>query len=239
MNGNSSSKKAVMRSTAFTILGGIGVAALSFIATIYALDWFSGSPTSSPFDVSTNSTPAQISTSEPKPVVTQLTALGDLPKLAISGLSWREIDTLNVQVMAETPVVPDQAILRLIAIPSDDRHYLGAQATGLVKNRVYRITAWVKPEAGANFEIEAGDHANTEPSYGTGIFDLANHNMAGTAKPGSAPGPGDWQKVWIDLPTSTGLLAFNFYVLKGGGMKFTGDGRLGVTLGGFTVDPQD
>lgn len=229
MSNNTLLKDEGKRSKALSILGGIFVVAAAFFVTMYALDWYSA-PSTSPSGVTSTST------SQGGSAVTKASAISDLPSLPSSGFKWLALVGLNVEGMTVTPVIPGDPVLRLIAIPTNDVHTVVAQVTGLDKGRTYRIAAWIKPVEAANFEIEAVSGA----SHGIGIFDLATHNAAGSgsAKAGSAPGPTGWQKVWIDLPTSMEQLVFNLYVLKDQPVKFTGDGRLGVILGGLTVEPQ-
>jgi len=223
-----------MRTTVVQILGGIVVIVVSFIVTSYVLNWWSGNR-STGTDITNVS---RNSTIQPGPAVMQESTVADLPPPTVAGMTWLGIEGLNVQAISATSAVAGQPTLQLIAVPTHGAHTLAGQISGLQKNQVYRITAWVKPVAGANFEIEAGDHAPTGASYGTGIFDLTKHKQGGTAQLGSAPGPQDWQIVWIDLPTSTGQLFFNTYILNDAGSAFTGDGRLGISLGGVTIEPQ-
>jgi hypothetical protein len=227
------SSGADLRSKALSLLGGIAVVVFAFSATLYALNWFSGSLDGTTY--------ISNSTSESRPLVTEPSAITDLPKLAASGLDWSGMVGLNVRVMTGTPMVEGEPILQLTAIPTEGAHTLGIQSTALDKNRVYRITAWVKSHDGANFEIEAGDHASTGQIYGAAIFDVARNKVisaVAAAQPGAERGPEGWQKVWIDLKTSTGQFVVNFYVMNGGAIRFAGDGRLGATLGGFSVKPQ-
>jgi hypothetical protein len=63
-----------------------------------------------------------------------------------------------VQPVDGSPIVSNVRIVHLTAIPKPGRHTVAAEVGGLL-NRTYRITAWVKPQAGANFRIEAGDHS--------------------------------------------------------------------------------
>jgi hypothetical protein len=232
-----SSDEGAMHPRRIRIIGSILVVAIAFAVTRFAMEWLSGGPTSQPLGAVTTNTPI----SKTGLVVTQASDVGDLPKFMFPGLNWLGIAGLNVGVIAGTPVVPDEPMLQFIAIPTADVHTVAGEVDALDKNRVYRITAWVKSEAGGNFEIEAGDHASTEASYGTVIFDLTDHQFADSnqsTKSGIEPSDDGWQKVWIELPTSTGQLLFNLYVAKGGAIRFTGDGSLGVSLGGFTIEPR-
>jgi hypothetical protein len=51
-------------------------------------------------------------------------------------------------------------------------------------------------------------------------------------------GPGEWQKVWLDVATADGEFVMSFGVLSGDSMLFKGDGRLGLTFGGTVVEPR-
>lgn len=239
MSSSTSVNQEGMRSRVFTVLGGIFVVAAAFFVTLYALDWYSG-PSTSPSGTDTPSASTSPSAPAAGSPVTQASTVANLPKVPTPGFSWIGIGNVNAQVADGIPAVPGTPVLRLIAVPATGLHLVAAQVGGLEKGRTYRIAVWLKPIAGANFEIEAGDHASTGASYGIGRFDLLRHRQSGTAEanPGSEPGPGDWQKVWITLPTSTGQLFFAFYVLQGGGNNFAGDGRMGVTLGGIALEPQ-
>jgi hypothetical protein len=166
------------------------------------------------------------------------TAIADLPKTP--AFDWHTVRGLNVRAANETAVVAGQAILRLVATPNDTGHSLVVQYHGLNKNQVYRITAWVRPEAGGNVEIAALDQpAGTPVNRCLVIADLSNKKILsvdGAKAQGVEPGSGDWQKVWIELPTSDGQFLVAIRPTKGDADSYRGDGRLGVMLGGIQVD---
>ena len=132
-------------------------------------------------------------------------------------------------------------MLQITAVPSDGVHTIASQFTGLKNGQLYRITAWVKSLAGANFEIVANDLAPAATNVGAGVFDFEEQRIVysnGPAKAGLAEGPEDWQQVWIDVPTQTGQFVVNFYLLEShGNSNFKGDGQMGIVLGGFSVAP--
>ena len=112
--------------------------------------------------------------------------------------------------------------------------------SGLVKNENYRITAWVRPQAGANFGIAARDQAHKDngPNNSRVIFDLYNQNVlsvSGNGKPGIEL-VGTWLTAWIDLVTTDGQFVVNFYVCNREAESYAGDGKLGVILGGIAAD---
>ena len=231
---------------AMNIIGAIVVVVIAFGVTLYALDWWSApsSPesSSSPAVSSAPSVPQTNTAGAPSAdgAMTQASTVANLPKMPIPGFNWAGIAGVNVQTVSATPAVSDQPALRVIAIPVSDVHFLATRFTGLEKGRVYRFTAWVKPEAGANFAMEASDQAATSPTYGSTLFDLSKQKIitvAGSTKPGMS-GDSDWQKVWIDIATNTGQMVFDVYVLQGSSTKYMGDGKLGITLGGLSVGPQ-
>ncbi len=137
------------------------------------------------------------------------------------------------------PAVPGHPILRLVAL-QDGVHTLAVRLNGLVKNKRHRITAWVKPQAGANFGIAARDQADKDdgPNKGRAFFDLAGRSVLsvdGNAKP-SIDQVGGWLTVWLDLLTTDGQYVVNFYVCSGSAESYTADGRLGIILGGTAAD---
>jgi hypothetical protein len=218
-------------------LAGIAVLLSSFWATWVVLDRWAVNPTSSPVLV-TDAMPRNTTIPVSEPPATEAASLDEIPKLTASGLAWVGIAGLNVQVAHEVSAVPNQPALRLIAIPTDGVHTLAVQVTGL-KNQLYRITAWVKPLAGHGFAIGAGDQATENPNSASANFDLVRNRLVSGYRSRSdiGLGPGDWRKVWVDVSTSTHLLVVNFYIAKGSESTFKGDGMVGVTLGGITVEP--
>jgi hypothetical protein len=215
------------------------------VLSFWAMTWFVSDhlfdPSTSSLPIIPNMTaliPEHTAAPAAGPAVTQETSLADLPKHAESAIGWAGIEGLNAQLVDGTPAVTGQPILRLIAIPTDGPHTLAVHFTAL-QDRIYRIAAWAKPDAGSNFGIEASDLAATGATHGFGVFDLRDPSVlsSASAKAGVEQGPGTWQKVWIDLPTSTGQFVVNLYVYMGTTNTFKGDGIIGVTLGGIAAEP--
>jgi hypothetical protein len=177
------------------------------------------------------------------PAITTETVLADLPPTTMPGFAPVGILGLNASVEDGSPVVPGQPILRLVAVPTNGRHYLAAHFSALEKKQVHRITAWVKAPAGLMVEMEASDEPKprgpTPANYGGAVFDPAGRrvsNASGLIKGrGVEQGPDGWQKIWIDLATSDGELVVLVGLVSKAGKEFTGDGRLALTLGGIQV----
>jgi hypothetical protein len=173
------------------------------------------------------------------PPGTPQSELAALPRVVDTRVSWLGIAGINAQVIPGVPVVDGQPILRLIAV-QDGLHTVAAQVAGLVKNERYRITAWVRPQAGANFGIGARDQVDkTDGSNKARVtFDLSNRKILtsdGNARAGIEQ-VGEWLTVWIDLPTTDGQYVVNFYIYSSAQFSYPGDGKLGVILGGVAVD---
>src|SRR5580704_17019535 len=165
---------------------GLVVVALSFSATLLALNTWSGN---SDFDVpftasirpvapapSPSAAPALPAAASPSSVAVRETPVEALPKVQSQGFQWNAVAHLLVQPATSTPVVAGQPVLRLVPSPQDGFHTLGGQFSGLNKNQVYRVTAWVKPEGGGNVQLEAGDQSTGLPlNHAVAIFNLANH----------------------------------------------------------------
>jgi hypothetical protein len=119
-------------------------------------------------------------------------------------------------------------------------HTLAFRVNKLIKNERYRITAWIKPQAGANFGIAARDQVAKDngPNNARAYFDLEDRRILsahGNGKPGIEQ-VGAWMTVWMDLLTTDGQYVVNFYVSSGDADSYRGDGRLGIILGGTAAD---
>jgi hypothetical protein len=208
---------------------GLAIVAVSFSATLFALDRWSDDPSA---ELLFTGSILRSSGS------TQDGTLADLPKT--SAFDWFVVRGLNVKAADESAVVAAQTVLRLVATPNGTGHSLVAKYHGLNKNQVYRITAWIRPEAGGNVEVEALDQPSGTPAHRSMIIaDLSNSkilSVVGAKAQGLEPGPGNWQKVWIDLPTADGEFLVAIRPAKGNTEAFPGDGRLGVILGGIQMD---
>jgi hypothetical protein len=178
------------------------------------------------------------------PPVSQVTALSALPEPATPSFRWEVVRGLNVQAVNDNAMVSGQPVLRLIATPNDQGHTLAVRLTGLDKNRTYRISAWVKSVAGGNVELAAFDSPDTDkpPNNGDAVFDLYNHQVlgeSGVQGRGVEQHPDYWQKVWINLATSDGQFLVAVRPVNRTRLLFTGDGKLGLILGGIAVEPLD
>ena len=167
------------------------------------------------------------------------TNLADLPLLSDLRFAWFNIAGINAQVVPGVPLVSAVPMLRLIAL-DDGVHTLAFRVTGLVKNERYRIAAWVRPQAGANFGIAARDQADNDngPNNSRAVFDLASRNVL-MAKGNGTPGialAGDWLLVWMDLGTTDGQYVVSFYVCNRDAKSYAADGQLAVILGGIAAN---
>jgi hypothetical protein len=174
----------------------------------------------------------------PLPSGTPSTNLAELPPLGDARLFWVGIAGINAHAVAGAPAVSEIPVLRLVAL-DDGVHTLAARVNGLIKNERYRITAWVKPQTGANFGIAARDQPDRDngPNNGRVVFDLASQSVLstqGNVKHGIEL-VGQWLTVWIDLLSVDGQFVVNFYICNGDSELFKGDGKLSIILGGIAV----
>ena len=171
------------------------------------------------------------------PVITKETVLADLPKPTTPGFAFIGIVGLNAEVEAGNPVVAGQTILRLVAVPTTGRHYFAAQSTALNKNHVHRIIAWIKAQAGVKVQMQVSDKLTV--NYGSVIFTpgtrLISSPSGGLKGRGIEQGPGEWQKIWVDLPTADGEFILALVLISKERDTFKGDGQLGLTFGGLEV----
>ena len=217
------------------LIVGSAVVAGSFSGTLFALNWWSGNLSYDPLFT------ASIPAAPPlAPDAVQDTALNALPKMESKYFRWAGVEHLNVQLAGGAPVVTGQPILRILTT-QNGFHLLAGQFNGLNKNQVYRLTAWVKPEAGGNVQFEAYARGQP-PNYAVAIFNLASHAVLSTDGAvkgrGVDLGPDGWQKVWLDLMTTEGHIDVAIRPANGGTLTYRGDGRLGVTLGGVEANSQ-
>jgi hypothetical protein len=228
---------------------GIVVVALSFSATLFALNKWSNNSGSDPlFTASIPSTRpapaiAPASPASPAtPAVAQGTATDALPKVQSQGFQWAAMAHLLVRPETEPTVVAGQPVLQLVASPQDGFHTLGGQFSGLNKNQVYRVTAWVKAAGGGNIQLELGDQPPGQPpNHIAAIFSLSNHTVRDgdtVIKDGGIDqGPNGWQKIWLNLVTVDGKLDVTLRPANGDVLTFKGDGSLGMILGGVEANP--
>jgi hypothetical protein len=171
------------------------------------------------------------------PLITEETVLADVPKPTTPGFAFIGIVGLNAEVEAGNPVVAGQPILRLVAVPTTGRHYFAAQSTALNKNRVHRITAWIKARAGVKVQMQVSDKLTV--NYGSAIFNAGTRVVSspsgGLKGRGIEQGPGEWQKIWVDLPTADGEFVLALVLISKERDTFKGDGQLGLTFGGLEV----
>jgi hypothetical protein len=140
-------------------------------------------------------------------------------------------------------VVAGQPVLRVVASPQDGFHTLGGQFSGLNKNQIYRVTAWVKAAGGGNIQLELGDQAPGQPPHHiAAIFSLSNHTVRDgdtVIKDGGIDqGPDGWQKIWLNLVTADGNLDVTLRPANGDVLTYKGDGSLGMILGGVEANPR-
>ena len=186
-------------------------------------------------------------------IVTHVTSISELPPLPESSSapnSWDLIEGLGADMVQASAVVPDQHILRLVAVgadsQSDGRHALGARFSGLASGGIYRATAWLKAEPSVRVMIEARDSIdpNTgKPSnYGIARFDLGARSVVDSTGDIIASGveaaADDWVKLWVDLRSKDGEAFVTIGLLEGSNNRhvFKPAGQE-VTFGGFEILP--
>jgi len=174
------------------------------------------------------------------PPGTSESSMAELPLVPDTRLFFIGMAGIKTQIITQVHgVVSGLEVVRLIAV-REGVHTVAARINGLTKNERYRITAWVRPLAGANFGIAARDQPDNSdgPNNGRAIFDLAKQSVlmaSGNGQPGLER-VGEWLTVWLDQLTTDGQFVVNFYVCKGSADTYAGDGKLGILLGGVSPD---
>jgi hypothetical protein len=228
----------------YVIVGGAVVIA-AFVATLAVLnEW--PDPSSPPPSATTAPPPSPPASATPPPspsgpVATRETALAQVPVPAAADYSWIGIVGLNVEPVADTPVVKGQTLLRLTAVPTEGGHALAAQFSSVENGKAYRISAWIKAGTANQIELEVADlAAGKQVSHGYEIFDLGSHkplDPTSAVDPGMQDEQNGWQMVWVDMPSLRGRCLVKFYLLAAGKTEYKGDGMLSLVLGGFTAEP--
>jgi hypothetical protein len=222
---------------------GIVVVALSFSATLFALNkWFNNSNSDLLFTATIPSARPAPPAPQAAPAAAQEAPIDALPKVQSQGFQWAANAHLLIRPETGAPVVAGQPVLRLFATPQDGFHTLAGQFSGLNKNQVYRVTAWVKPEGG-NIQLEVGNQAPGQPIHHlAAIFSLSNHTVLDGDTPvkdgGIDQGPDGWEKIWLNVMTSDGHLDVTLRPTNGNVLTFKGDGNLGMILGGVEANPR-
>jgi hypothetical protein len=227
---------------AYTIVA-IVVVALSIGAMMFTLNLWSGYPIANAVSAVAMQPAPQVKSVSAATETMPETPVEALPRVEGGGFQWAGIAHLHVETQTGMSVVAGQPILKLVTTPQNGYHTLAGQFRGLSKSQVYRVTAWVKPEGGANVEFEISDGAVGQPlNHAVAIFNLAGRAVISTdaaaKQRGIDKGPDRWLKVWLDMMTSNGNIIVTLRPTVGAGVVFKGDGQLGVLLGGVEVDPQ-
>lgn len=245
----------MLSKSAYIIIAVI-IVVVSFGATMFALNYWSGpatqnstgpvastspsAPPASPPAASTPTVPPAAAPTASGAAITQDTTVAELPSEPGIGLNWTGLRGLNVQSINESGPT-GQPALRLIATPNDTTHSLNAKLGGLDKNQTYRITVWVKPINGANLELLAYDQPDGNPVNSSQVtYDLAAKTVlsaTGAKAQGAEAASGGWVMAWFELTTKDGQFGFLTRPTSGGSDTFKGDGREGVVLGGIQVKP--
>jgi len=165
------------------------------------------------------------------------TNLSELPALPNESFSWLGIAGINARAEGGVPAVDGHPILRLIAV-RDGVHMVAVRVSGLRKDERYRITAWIRPQGGANFGISVRDQADKQdgPNKSLAIFDLARRDILSAEGKSGIRQSGDWLAVWTDLLTTDGQYVINFYICNRDERSYMASGRFEVILGGLGVD---
>ena len=149
-----------------------------------------------------------------------------------------------MQPATSTPVVTGQPVLRLVHRRMMASIRSAGQFSGLNKNQIYRVTAWVKATGGGNVQLELSDEpaAGQPPHHLSAIFSLANHTVRDgdvvIKEGGFDQGPDGWQKIWLNLLTSDGHVDVTVRPANGDNLTYKGNSSLGLILGGVEANPR-
>src|SRR5262249_47652102 len=145
---------------------------------------------------------------------------------------WAGIAHLNVKPTDGPVVLDGQPVIRLVATAQMADHLLVGRFSGLNEGQVYRVTAWIKPEGGSNIKFEAADRDRQPANYAEALFNLSTRMALRGTGPLESRGidqdPKGWEKIWLDLKTSTGQITVAMRATNGTTIEFAGNGELGL-----------
>ena len=179
------------------------------------------------------------------PVVTQATALKDLPEITKSGgfpISWGGIEGLNAGRTGEQAINLGQPVLKLVAIPTSGGHYLDVRVSSLQKDTVYAVGVWLKPGSQTLTFLQVADLKPT--NYGLLFCDLADRRIFNVLRDVVSrkiePGRDGWLKLTLAQRTADGVLDVTLgFVDTANSTVFKADGQSVLTFGGVETVPQN
>jgi hypothetical protein len=180
-------------------------------------------------------------TAEPSAPVIELatTAIADLPTMAKSGefpATWTNIKGLVVSPVREEAIIPGQPVLKLVALPTGDGHYLSMRVSSLQKDVVYAIRVWLKPGSQTLAFLQVNDHKPT--NYGLLFCDLTDRSIFKVQRDVVShqiePGQDGWLKLTLALRNADGYLDVTLgFVSPGHSTVFKGNGQSTLMIGGI------
>jgi hypothetical protein len=179
------------------------------------------------------------------PVVTEATALKDLPEITKSGefpILWAGIEGLNASPTGEQAISPGQPVLRLVAIPTPGSHYLDTRVSSLQKGSVYEVGVWLKPGSHNLVFLQVADLKPT--NYGLLFCNLADRKIFNEQRNVVSrkiePGRDGWLKLTLAQQTADGVLDVTLgFVDTENSTVFKADGQSALSFGGVEALRQD
>jgi hypothetical protein len=198
-------------------MAGIGVLCLSFWITLIIID---SRGENGAGDVRLADVP--LTNLDGSPRRARPSTVADLPAPPTAskfGAGWDGIQGLNALIMGPGPIGGGHLALSLVATPGNGPHRVGIALGGLPANRMVHAVAWIKAPAGTRVSIDVRD--GEEPGHGprnsgSAAIEVSPPNLlasSGNLHAVPTPGPNNWVKVQVDLPSSNGVFVVYFGLL--------------------------
>ncbi len=188
-----------------------------------------------------------VAASNPIPAVARevlkATALHELPRRPPPS-QWDLIWGLNATIIPEPEVLNGQPVLRLTAVPSDERHAVAARFHDLEAGRVYRVSLRIKAASGVNGQLAVRDAVNpssgTPDNEGEVRYNLASLSVISSNGRVLAQGinrdDGQWRNLWAEIRINNSEMFVYFGLLEAdSNIHVFAAQDQNITLGGIEI----
>jgi hypothetical protein len=172
---------------------------------------------------------------------TKLSDLPAPPAVAPFSAGWDGIEGLNALILGAGPTGGGNQALSLVATRDNGRHRLGISFAGFPTNRPVHAIAWIKAPPGTRVSVDARDAETPgHPSQNGGwaATEVSPPKLLGSRGNLHAtigPGPSNWAKMQIDLPSSNGVFVIYLNLLAPPNSARGGGADLQIIFGGIEL----
>jgi hypothetical protein len=166
----------------------------------------------------------------------------NLPELRVHGIgtpAWDGIDRLKIAEVGPSSIVRQQPRLELVPTRENGRHRLGVAFKGLVPDRIYRATAWVKINGHLRIMLDVRDGAHARQH--TASFDPGVEGVKRRASANGSNGSGtgdEWSCASLDVSSTDGVVVVYVGLAdRANSATFEGRDDMQFSFGGIDLAP--